>query len=179
MNLDKWIEDEGRLPPSIARVLAPFFYKEFLGSYWNGRTWWPDWAKVRLTAKPSALSALGRGKPAPTWVIAATMYVAKTYLNRPGFQEHVACTLDLTTPSGMANVAHEVFHVYEWQTKGWWFRFSITIQSLFGWIGGNWHQQAREKRAMDFQSRVVRKLEENPDQLSQFSLSRPAGYRDG
>jgi hypothetical protein len=176
MNLDKYMEAEQILPPGVVSVLVPFFTKSFLGKDWNGQIWNPAMAPVRVVGSFSKLAALGRGSGTPLWVNRDSIRIAKGYLNRPGPLHEFATTLDLTTAGGMAKVAHEVFHCYEWQTRGWRYRWNCVMNTLFGWIGQRFHVFSAEQRALAFEKRVHRRIAESMDQLVQFYQCRPAGF---
>ena len=106
-----------RLHPEVVQYIRPEFPDKTLNAV-RISIWPKDWVIFRLS---------WRGSPTPAFVTGKTIFLAENFLNKPG--RTYGNTMDLTTEEGWETLLHEIVHVHQFVSRGWWWMTCVDAGS--------------------------------------------------
>lgn len=147
---EAYARKHGRLHPENVAVLQPFFAPLRF-----------DVHQVRVRLVPAWFGSLGaRGSPTAMAVFLRTWYVIPGVLDADGRVR--GNVWSWTQPAGIANFAHEAYHVYQYERDGF-----FRLYGLFAWgimqslLAGKLYDHQRiapEREAIAFERQVEAQL---------------------
>jgi hypothetical protein len=131
---ERHVKDHGRLHPKIVAELQPFFPSIFRVAQvrvnFYEKAWWDLFHKTGI------------------WTLAGQVIVGSRF------------SWNVSNRTVLSIIAHELFHVWQWQRDGAGSVLLGSISSLVRkYTGRHWHSSRIEREAIEFQDSFLRKYQ--------------------
>jgi hypothetical protein len=157
VGVEEYARRHGKIHPVLAEKLARFFAP--LG-------WDVNRCKVRISDVDLGRFALRRGGATAVYVKGDVITAINGCLNsREPVRNN---SWDLARAGGFSTFAHECFHCYQWQTRGWTWPMKIAWQSMVYWLKGDLHKAPFELEAIAFQKQVSDAIRAEPKFIAEL-----------